>query len=413
MDGVKSATVLACVHAGSRFEPGSLAGISHFLEHMVFKGTEKYPDVHALSSTIDAIGAQFNAFTSKDHTVYYVKAASTHLSTALDVVSDMLLTPKLREEDLEKEKGVIVEEIHMYEDTPYRHIGDLFEQVMFQGTTLGRDIIGTVETVRGLRQQHFRAYINDWYGSGNLTVAIAGDGDVLRRKETLNMVEQYFAKGNGKRKDGKHVFPKKSPYSKGRNILVQYKKTEQAHFMLGFPGLKRKDPDRYALAVLSGLFGGYMSSRLFTEVREKRGLCYYVRSDTDIYEDSGVFSAAAGVDVTRVDEAVKVVYQEFMHLTDTSGSRTITEEEVSRAKEHLIGGTILHVEDSQNVALYYAKRQALEKDVEPLEQTLEHIRKVTHTDVLRVAKRLLERGKPYFAVIGPYKDAKRFERLLS
>lgn len=412
MPSVKSATVLAMVRAGSRFEQENWAGISHFLEHMVFKGTEKYPNAQVLSSTIDTIGAEFNAFTSKDFTGYYVKAASTHLPIALDIISDMLLTPKLRNEDLEREKGVIVEELRMYEDTPYRHIGDVFEQVVFDGSTLGRDIIGSVETIRSLKRENFKEYLNNWYGLGNVVVVVAGDSRVIQKKTFLSTVETFFSKGKDKRKNGEPEYPHGGPYARGKNVLVQYKKTEQAHFILGFQGLKRNDTDEYALAILSALFGGFMSSRLFTEVREKRGLCYYVRSDVDSYDDAGIFSAAAGVDKDRVDEAVKVVKDEFTHLLDTVGKRKITAAEVARAKEHIMGSTVLSIEDSQNVALFYAKKHILTHELLSIDEVLERIQKVTLQDVQRVAKRLLNNAKPYFAIIGPYEDVSRFEKLL-
>lgn len=411
MQSVKSATVLAMVHAGSRFEKEQWAGISHFLEHMVFKGTEKYTDAKMLSSTIDAIGAEFNAFTSKDYTGYYVKAASEHMDTALDVVSDMLLTPKLRTEDLEREKGVIIEELHMYEDTPHRHIGDIFEQVMFAGTSLGRDIIGTVETIRSMDRKTFTSYLHDWYGLGNVTLAVVGDSSLVGEK-LLKKIESYFSKSKDERKDGQRVYAGKSVYAKDHKIHVEYKKTEQAHFILGFPALQRKDPDKYALTVLSALFGGYMSSRLFTEVREKRGLCYYVHSDVDAYEDAGIFAAAAGVDKNRIDEAVEVVNGEFYHLLDEKGPRKISEEEVKRAKDHLIGATILGMEDSQNLAIFYAKKQTLEKETVSLESVLENIKAVTLDDVMRVAHRIVDGKDPYFAVIGPYEKADRFEKIL-
>jgi predicted Zn-dependent peptidase len=278
---------------------------------MVFKGTENYPTPKALAEAVDAVGAEFNAFTSKEYTGYYVKAASSHIPLALDVLSDMLLTPRLLEDDIEREKGVIIEELNMYEDTPARHIGDVFEQLMFAGSDLGRDIIGTKETIRGITRQNFVDYIAQWYGLGNMVVTIAGDADVLKKPSLLKEIDKAFSKKGdiGERKNGgKRILG--NVLSKKSQVKIEHKKTEQAHFVMCVPGLERGHKDRFVLGVLSVLFGGNMSSRLFTEVREKRGLCYYVRADGDSYHDIGNFGASAGVDPKRVDEAVKVVREE-------------------------------------------------------------------------------------------------------
>src|SRR3989344_8779819 len=199
MKGVQAVTVLALVNTGSRYEKPEWGGISHFLEHMVFKGTEKYPTAQDLAAAVDAVGAEFNAFTSKEYTGYYVKAASEHMPLAIDVVSDMLLTPTLRKDDLDREKGVIVEEINMYNDTPMRHIGDIFEQVLFAGSPLGRDIIGTKETVRGLSREDFVAYVKEWYGLGNVVLTVAGDATVVGGDSIVRDIEHAFSKKSDSR----------------------------------------------------------------------------------------------------------------------------------------------------------------------------------------------------------------------
>ncbi len=416
MDGVASLTCLAMVGTGSRFELPKKAGISHFLEHMVFKGTERFPTARELASSVDEVGAEFNAYTSKEYTGYYVKAASAHVELAMDVVSDMLLTPKLREADLQREKGVIVEEIHMYEDTPTRHIGDLFENLMFDGSPLGRDIIGTEETVRSFGRSDFEDHLRTWYGLKNVVFVVAGDSGVVNSKNLLSKVEKLFTKKFAKREteDTQHYVKALagSPVSKKNKLLVSYKDTQQAHFIMAFPGIKRTDDDRYALGVLSTLLGGNMSSRLFTEVREKRGLCYYVRADEDYYHETGIFGASAGVDPNRVDEAVSVVREQLMLLLDDQGQHAISEEEVSKAKSHIVGSTILQFEDPQAVAQFYAGGKLLQDSDETIEDKLKKLQAVSLEDVRKVAKRLVKSEDLFFAVIGPYKDEARFEKLL-
>lgn len=414
MPSVKSATVLAFVNTGSRYEPAKWGGISHFLEHMVFKGTAKYPTSKELAEAVDAVGAEFNAFTGKEYTGYYVKSSSNHIPLALDVVSDMLLTPRLLDEDLQREKGVIIEEMNMYADTPARHIGDVFEQLMFAGSDLGRDIIGTKKTVMNLQRNDFVSYMKEWYGLGNVVLTIAGDATALANKNLMKQIEEAFSKtsdtsdrqNGGARQYGKVL-------SAGSTLHIEYKKTEQAHFVMAVPGLERGHKDRFVLGVLSSLFGGNMSSRLFTEVREKRGLCYYVRSDGDSYHDVGSFGASAGVDPKRVDEAVKVVREEFYALADHTGSKRVTDDEVRRAKDYLTGKTILDFEDSESIANYYGSKQLLEGKVVTQAEALAKIAAVTPEDVRRVASELITNdAKLYFAMIGPFKDEVRFEKVL-
>jgi len=415
MPGVKSATSLVYVNTGSRYESDPQAGISHFLEHMVFKGTQNYPDSQTLAQAVDAVGANFNAFTSKEYTGYYVKAASKHVPLALDVLSDMLLTPVLRTEDLEREKGVIVEEINMYNDSPSRHIGDVFEQLMFAGTSMGRDIIGSKETVRATGRQDFLEYLQTWYGTGNMVLTVAGDESVVGDPALLETIRTAFSKktegvrqNGGKRNIGAAFLLSRQK----ETLRVEYKKTDQAHFIMAVPGLKRSAEEKYVAAVLATLFGGTMSSRLFTEVREKRGLCYYVRCDRDMFHDTGYFGAAAGVDPSRVEEAVKVVREELYHLADESGPRRITQAELQRAKDNLVGTSVLDLEDTESVAHFFGAKQLLLGKTETFEEMLEKINAVTLEQVVSLAKRLTNpQNKVYFAVIGPYKQPEKFAKL--
>lgn len=410
--GVKSVTSLVLVKVGSRYEEPKIAGVSHFLEHMVFKGTAKYPTAHDVASAVDAVGAEFNAFTSKEYTGYYIKSASKDLNLALDVLSDMLLTPKLRTDDLEREKGVIVEEINMYEDTPMRHIGDVFEQMFYAGSPLGRDVIGTRETVRAMQRDDFLNHLRAWYGLANMVVMIVGDHEVVQKEEILTQVEGFFQKGDSaERQQPQKIDTKQNPISPDSKLKIEYKKTEQAHFILGFPGIKRTDADRYPLSVLGTIIGGNMSSRLFTEVREKRGLCYYVRSDVDSYAETGFFGAAAGVDPSRVEEAIKVTLEQFLLIIEKKA--LITDQEFQRAKDYTIGQMILGMEDNQSVAMAYGLKYLLEGQILTLDQLIQKISAVKREDVERVAERLIRPESVRLAMIGPFQKEEKFLHLLT
>jgi predicted Zn-dependent peptidase len=408
MDGVSSVTVLAMVGVGSRYEKKNQAGIAHFLEHMVFKGTANYPTAMDISSNIDGVGGQYNAFTGKDYTGYYVKVASEHLNLGLDIISDMLLTPRFREEDIEREKGVIIEEMNMYEDDPRRKIDSVYDEVIYGDSDLGRQIIGKKKTVRSFNKITFTNFLDSWYNLKNVVVVIAGDGEVVRIQEAeiKDQVEKYFSKGE--RRSGKGRVNFSVPTQSKNQLEVVHKKTEQAHFYLGFPGLKRDDDDRFTLSVLSTVLGGNSSARLFNEIREKRGLAYYAYASTSSYVDTGSIYAFEGVDPTRVDEAIKLTIKEFMSL----GAGEVEKTELDRAKEYVKGKLILEWEDSQSVALTYAKKAALSTKVETPDEILKGISRVSEDGVKRVAKKLFVPGKMNLALIGAYRGSERFEKLL-
>jgi predicted Zn-dependent peptidase len=414
MPAMKSVTTMVLANTGSRFEQPREQGIAHFLEHMVFKGTTNYADSQVLASTIDAIGADFNAFTSKEYTGYYVKSASRHIGIALDVISDMLLQPLLKEDDLEREKGVIIEEINMYKDTPMQYVGNLFERMMFGGSGLGHDIVGEKETVTSLTTADFHSFLQRWYGLGNLVLVIAGDDRVVNDSATLELAERAFAKETLHERPVdkvkiKTMLPPGNPISPHR-LHVEMRETEQAHLILGWPGMERTDERRHTQTVLSVIMGGNMSSRLFTEVREKRGLCYYVRSDADTYHDTGVFGASAGVDPARIEEALTVIIQQFQGMAD--GSLAITAQELERAKEYLNGTIVLQLEDSRSLGQFYGFKELLQNELETPQMVLEKLRAVTLDQLQALGRELIVDGSVRLAVIGPFKDKQLFEKYL-
>lgn len=401
MPGVKSVTALALVNTGRRYEDDQVAGISHFLEHMVFKGTDSYATAQDLAATIDRVGGEFNAFTGKEYTGYYVKLASRYLDTALDVVTDMLCVPALRQEDIDRESGVIVEEINMYEDMPMRSIHDIFEGLIFSGNNLSDPILGRKETVTALKSADFKNYMNEWYGFGNVVFVIAGDAEVVSSDTLVEKMEKLTQKGGEQRKSNEQKPFFSGNYGKKRKTIV-FKKTEQAHFLIGFPTFGRNDERRYALSVLTTLLGKTMSSRLFSEIREKRGLCYYVRATNDHYHDVGVLSGSAGVDPKRVNEAIETMIAEFLALRET---KPVTDQEISDAKQNIIGQLLLDLEDSESVASWYGMKQLLRGEIETEEEVMKKIEAVTKEEINKLITDIIQEEKMYFSIIGPFKES--------
>lgn len=412
MKGSESLTVMVLANTGSRFEPQGKEGLAHFFEHIVFKGTANFPTAQKLAAAIDGLGADFNAFTSHEYTGYFVKAAAKHTATALDVVSDMLLRPKLRTEDVEREKGVIIEEINMYHDQPASHVSNLFNQLAYQGSGLGHNIVGTKETVSAIKADDFKAFLKQWYGLPNLVLVLAGKDTVVNDPKTLKLAEEMFSKSTESRAAEKQVINSflADPDLADSRLQVENRETQQAHFVLGWPGINRSDERKYAMSVLSAVVGGNMSSRLFTEVREKRGLCYYVHSVTDQFHDKGMVGVAAGVDPQRVKEAIGVSAAEFHKIA--TGKQKISKTELSRAQEYLIGKWALNMEDSSSVAQFVGLRQVLLNELISLEEMIKRIQAVTIPELTELAQELIKPGEARLALIGPHKDKQVFQDLI-
>ncbi|NTU46072.1 insulinase family protein [Candidatus Roizmanbacteria bacterium] len=393
-------TTLLLVGAGSRYEDKKNNGIAHFFEHMAFKGSSKYANSFVISSTIEGLGGAFNAFTSKDHTGYWIKATASHFPTVVDVLSDMVLHPLLLEEEINREKGVIVEEINMYEDMPSRKVSEIFETLLYKGNPLGYDIAGSKKTVMSFTQKTFKDYIGELYHPANAVLVVAGglEQGVNYRK----LIEESFGTWDGDNR--KTVFEPVSEQQTEPQILVQKKKTEQAHFCLGFRAFPLMDERRYAMSVLTAILGGGMSSRLFIEVRERRGLCYYISTGRELYTDVGNVVTQAGVTnkLDKVKEAVKVILQEHKKI----GTDTITAEELSKAKELIKGRLLLSMEDSLNIASFYGSKQLLEQQVLDPAEVIKKLDSVTGEEVSAIAREVFIPGRLNFTMIGPFeKDA--------
>ncbi|HEX3099751.1 MAG TPA: pitrilysin family protein [Patescibacteria group bacterium] len=391
------------VKTGSRSETAKENGISHFLEHFLFKGTTKFPSSMAITELIDGIGGEMNANTGKEHTQYFIKGRHTHLELIFEVLTDMLLNPLLDKEELEREKGVIVEEINMYRDTPRINVGNILEEVMWQGDPLGRDIAGTPEVVKKLTQNMFTSYMSRNYQPGNMLLGISGKYDRVALNRLIN---KYWSKLPAKKWQ---KWPKAKDSQRAPRVRIEFKDTKQAHFNIGFKGYNVNDKKNAAANVLSAILGGGMSSRLFSEIRERRGLAYYVRAGNGQYQDTGVFDVSAGIRVSNIEEALKVT----MDVLKDVKSILVTEKELVKAKSYLKGRTTLYLEDNQARLDWYLEQAAFSKKTKSPAEAFKEIDGVTAKQVQAVAKELFQPSKISLAIIGPYRSDKKFANIIS
>lgn len=402
MPSTMTATVLVLVGTGSKYETKEINGISHFLEHMMFKGTTKRPDKLQIARELEGIGANFNAFTAKEYTGYYAKASASKLDIISDVVFDIFLNSRLAAEDIDVERGVIIEEINMYQDLPQRYVGELYEKLLYGDQPAGWDIAGEKSVIRTLQRDQFVGYFNSHYISSNTIVAVAGD---INPDDFKKKTEKYFRNIRQANKISK--LPVKESQSSPQ-ALVHYKKTDQTHFIVGFRGYNMFDERRYAADVLALILGGGMSSRLFQEVRDKRGLAYYVNASQDNYTDSGIFAAAAGVNNDKADDAIKVIMAEFVKIKD----KGVTAAELRHAKDQIEGSLAISLENSKTVSQAYAWPVLFENKVLTPEEELAKIKKVTLSDIMEVSSDIFTEKKMNLALIGPFKSEGEFKSLL-
>ncbi len=424
-------TTLLLVGAGSRYENEKNNGIAHFLEHMFYKGSKKYPNPKIISQIIEGMGGHWNAFTSKDYTGYYIKAATDHFPEIIDILSDILLNSIFDIREIEKEKGVIVEEINMYEDTPQRRIGEIFEGLMYKDSPLGFDIAGNKKTVTSFDRKTFVDYMNSLYHPNNAVLVVAGGlsgsnkdlavANFITRESPprlkagspskvknflpphlakyLNIIEEKFKDWKAGEKSD---FIKVKGSQKNPRMLVHHKKTEQAHFCLGFPTFGINDKRRRILSVLITILGGGASSKLFQEVREKKGLCYYISTGAEQYFETGSIVTQAGVakDVEKVKVAVKATLAEHENMT----KGLFSDDDVARAKEMLKGRLLLSMEDSFNIAHFFGNKKLLEKKMETPEEVIKKIEAVTVDEIVELSKDIFKPERLNFALIGPFEE---------
>lgn len=404
MPGVDTASVMVMTGTGSRYESERENGLAHFLEHMFFKGTKKRPSAKAISEELDGVGAVYNAFTAKERTAYYAKVSKEYLDTAVDVISDIFLNSTLPSKEITKERGAVIQEIDMYEDIPMRTVSDVFEKLIFGGEhPLGRTILGPKENIRAFKQKDFESYHRRQYTAKNTVVCVAGS---FNRTKVLQKIEKDFAK----LASGSPIAP--LPFTEAQTsarVSIKEKKTDQTQLMLGLPAYPYGHPDEYALEVLTTILGGGMSSRLFTEVREKRGLAYSVHAWTDKYPDAGSLVVQAGVEHGKLEKAVSTIVGELKKIRRGA----LDKRELDKAKAYLKGTLTLTLETSDRVAEHAATSVINLGSVRTLDEDIAGIDAVKIEDVQRVAKDLFRSEKLNLAIIGPHTDSKKLLPLLT
>lgn len=401
MPAAKSVACFVMIAAGSRYETRDTNGIAHFAEHMFFKGTENRPTAREIAGEIDSIGGEFNAFTGKEYTGYYVKCAAEHRDVALDVLIDMLRNSKFDPEEIDREKGVIVEEMNMYYDTPRDFVDGVYDELLYGDQPLGWDIIGTKETVRSATRETFLDYLDRWYRAPRMVAGVAGAvGDDLgpRLEELLGDVP-----------NGSTGAPEPVTWTQDKpRVKIHTKASDQAHVRLGVHSYPLGSPDRYALTLLATALGGGMSSRLFTEVRERRGLAYYIYGHNMAYTDAGTLYSQGGVDINRIDDAVSTIVGEFARIA----AEPLDPDELEKARNFAKGRLVLSLEDPKGMILFGLRDEVLEGRLREPDDVLAGLDAVTLEDVHRVAQDVIQDERLNLALIGPFDDAERFEKLL-
>lgn len=398
----QAVAVYVLTKVGSRYETKAVNGVSHFIEHLMFKGTKKRPTTLDISKLLDGVGASYNAFTSKDCTGYYVKMNHEHTELALDVVSDMLTNSLFDAKEIQRERGVIIEEIKMYDENPIMTIEDMFESAVFGSHhPLGWNIAGPKSVISSISRAEILRYRDQYYHAGNMWIVVAG----RLHPDILQHIRRSF--GGVRRKPRTPSF---KPYrvAASPSVLMKTKELEQVQLGVGVRSYSYTDKRQAALQVLSVILGGNMSSRLFVEVREKRGLAYSVSSATNPYEDTGCFMIHAGLEQGKTADALRVMMQELRKLKTVR----VGTAELNQAKEYIRGKTILGLEDSDSLASWYGRQSLFQKKMLTPEEVLKKISQVTAADIQAVAKQLFTPRAMKLAMIGPFSDPKPFAQIL-
>ena len=394
--------ITVLVNTGADFETKENNGISHFLEHMSFKGTKKRPSNFAITRELDSIGGSYNAFTSEECTGYYAEVAYQNKKLALDIISDIYLNSQFPKEEMEKEKGVIIEEINMYKDNPQSYIWNLWEKLLYGDQAVGRSILGTKTNIKNFKRDDFLKYYESQYRAKSTIVVISGR---FSQKEIIHEIKNYFCDiklGRGNPKELVKETQRKP------QILIKNKKTDQTNFILGFRGINFFDKRRYSLNVLNAIFDGGMSSILYQTIREKLGVAYYINSNLSYSTDYGVWAVSAGIDNNRTEEVVSSILNEWKKFK----TNPVNTKDLKKAKSYITGKLALGLENVHNVASSFAFQELLRKKIETPDQYLAKIKQVTARDVQKVAEDLLRTQSLNLALIGPYKNKERLQKLL-
>lgn len=401
MPGARSVSIAAYVLAGSRLERPHEAGVAHFMEHLTFKGTSRYPTTRAISEAIEGVGGSFNAATDRESTVYWVRVPARVAAAGVDVIGELIVRPNLEDREIDHERDVIVEEIRSYLDDPGEYDQMLFQQAMFGDGPLGREICGDEAGIRSLAAGTIRDFWESTYRPANTVVAIAGD---LSHDEAVALVDRSFGRGNG-RVPGFDPAPN---LPAGDRVVVARRDTAQAQLAIGVPALRRDHPQAWTLAVLNAVLGDGMSSRLFLRVREELGLAYDVGSGAIDYADSGALTISAGVDPTKLVPAVTAILEELARLRDT----LVPDGELAKAKAYLAGGLELRMDETRHVASWIGGQEALHDRVLTVDEALEAVEAVDADAIQRMAGELFQDEGLRMAVVAPRATGRRLERAL-
>src|SRR3989338_7386339 len=404
MKNAKSVTVLVLVGTGSKYETKDINGISHFLEHMFFKGTKKRPTTLKISETLDMIGGQYNAFTSKETTGFWAKVDTKHTDVALDWISDMFLNAKFETEEIDREKGVVIEELNMYLDTPTSYVSELFEDLLYKDQPAGWRIVGEKENIMAFDRDKVVNYYKTHYSNENTVICIAGN---INTKQIAKKIEKYF--GASKNQQALPKLEVKELQEKPE-ILLHNKKTDQTHFCLGVRAYDMFDKRRHALTLMSVILGGNMSSRLFISVRERNGLGYYVHTSVDTTTDTGYLVTQSGIKNDSLEKAIGLVLDEYKDLKN----KKITAKELKKAKDFVRGSMSLSLDGTDAQASFYANQEVMGRELLTPEEKMKMIDKVSINDIKKVAEDIFVNEKLNLSVIGPFEESEKekLEKLL-
>ncbi len=399
MPYMKSASIVFGIGAGSRYEAQKYQGISHLIEHMLFKGTNKRKNTLEISQVIEGIGGEINASTSKETTHLYAKIPQEQFKTAFDVLADIMLNSLMREEDLRKEKNVIIEEIKKYQDIPEELVEILLDRIMWKNHPLGRPVLGYEKSVSNIQREDLLAYVNKFYRPNNLVISVAGN---IKTAEVILQIEKYFKimeKG-----EVKNYLPAKGN-QKNTQVGIKFKKSSQTHLSFGFPGISRLDPDKYSADLLDIILGSGLSSRLFQEIRVKKSLAYDIHSFIQYFNDTSSFNIYAGIDSSKLRETIQTILEELNKIKDNN----LKEDELRKAKEMYKGALSLGLEGTLSRAFWLGNRMLLYGRPSTFDEIKEKIEKVKVKDIQKVAQNIFTKDKINLSIVGPFKEKNKEE----
>jgi predicted Zn-dependent peptidase len=400
--GAPSVTVMSMIEAGSEYETKDKNGISHFLEHMFFKGTKNRPKSIDISKEFDSLGAQHNAFTGNEYTGYYGKASTKNFGKILDIISDMYLNPTFPEAEMEKEKGVIIEEINMYEDLPQMTVQDVFQGLLYGDTPQGWNIAGPKENISKMKIGDFLKYRADHYVSGKTMVIVAGD---VEPSSAFKKMENAFKNISSGKVIKKSKFVEKT--QKNPEIKIKHKTTDQSHLIIGVRTFPMYDKRMTTLKVLSALLGRGMSSRLFQKMRNDLGICYYINSGINDFTDHGSFTISAGVDKSRIDVAIKGILGELKKIAQEE----VPKEELKKAKDLINGRMYLNLESSDSLANFFGFQEIMRETIKTPKQMENEVNSVKASDIKKLAKEIFVNRNLNLAIVGNIKETDNLKKI--